>query len=82
MIDRGVGQLADLDADVGAHRRVRIAVVRHDMVGALRHQHDVAGHDRVGNRALVAGLELAAFVKVKRNLPLRDARIADSTFDA
>jgi len=33
-----VGQLADLDPDVGAHRCVGVAVIRHDVVGALGHR--------------------------------------------
>ena len=65
MIDRRIGKLANLDADVGAHRRVGVAVIRDDVVGALRHQDDVAGHDRGGNGAFVARLELAALVKVE-----------------
>src|SRR5262249_14612167 len=43
VIDRCVSELADLDADVGAHGRVGIAVVRNDVIRALRQQHDVAG---------------------------------------
>jgi hypothetical protein len=70
----GVGELADLHADVGAHRRVGVAVVRDDVVGALRHQHHVAGgRSQVRDRALVAGLELAALVEIEGNLPVRES---------
>jgi len=55
MVDRRIGELADLHANVGAHRRIGVAVIRDDVIGAFRHEHDVAGHDRGRDRRLSPG---------------------------
>src|SRR6476646_4567754 len=79
---RDVGELAGLHANIGTHDGVGIAIIRHDVVSALRHHDDVAGRDMLGNRTAVAGFELAAFVDVERDLAARNAHIADLAFDA
>ena len=43
--DGHVRQLAGLDADVGAHHRIGVAIVGDDVVGPLRQQRDIAGGD-------------------------------------
>ena len=43
--DDHVGQLAGLHADIRTHHRIGVAVVGDDIIGALGHQHDVAGGD-------------------------------------
>ena len=80
MGDSDVGQLAGGNADVGAHHRIGVAVIRHDVIGALRHDHDVSGHDVLGDGATVAGLELTALVNVERNLPGGNRHIANAAF--
>ena len=69
MVDGNVGKLAGLHANVGAHDRIGVTVIRYDVIGALRHEHDVTGHHALRDRPLVARLKLAALVDVERNLP-------------
>ena len=82
MGDRDVGQLAGLHANVGAHDRICVTVVRHDVVSALRHHDHITRRDVFGDRTTIAGLELATFIDVERNLAGRNAHIADLAFDA
>src|SRR4051812_37000723 len=60
--DDDVGQLAGLHADVGTHHRIRVAIVRHDVIGALLQQHHVAGGDVRQQRGALRRLELAALI--------------------
>src|SRR5262249_49317133 len=55
---------------------------RDDVIGPFRHQDHVAGLRGLHDRTLVARLELAAAVEIERDLPVRDARIANLAFDA
>src|SRR4249919_2085731 len=52
-----IGQFAGLDANIGAHNRIRVAVIRHNVVSAIRHHQNIARHHAFGNRTAVAGLE-------------------------
>src|SRR6266700_2121276 len=72
---------AALHADIGAHHRVAVAVVRYDVVGTLRQQHQFSGRDVPGHRPLVAGLELAAGIDVERDLARRNPAVADAAFE-
>src|SRR5262249_59209530 len=77
-----VGQLAGLHANVGAHDGIGIAIVRDDVVSALRHHDYVAGRDMLGDRTTIAGFELATFVHIERDLAGRNADVAHLAFDA
>jgi CubicO group peptidase (beta-lactamase class C family) len=80
--DDDVGQLAGLNADVGAHHRIGIAIVRYDVVGALLQQRDVAAGDVRQQRRTFATFKLAALVNRERNLVRRNLAGADPAFDA
>src|SRR6478609_5710670 len=69
---RDVGELAGLHANIGTHDGIGIAVIRHDVVSALRHHDDVSGRNMLGDGTTIAGFELAAFVDVKRDMAARD----------
>ena len=68
MGDHDIGELGRLDMHVGAHHRIAVAVIRHDVIGAFRQQHDVAGQHVLRDRPALGGVELAAGVDVERNL--------------
>src|SRR5665213_2017122 len=61
---------------------VCVAVIRYDVIGALGHHHDVAGHQVFRDRSPVSGFELAAFVNIEKNLTCRNAYVPDFTFKA
>ena len=82
MADDNVGELRRLNAHVGSHHGVAVAIVRDDVIGALGQQHDIARHDVLRDRATVAGVELAAGENVESNLSGRDADVTDAAFDA
>src|SRR6266576_1445489 len=82
MVDDDIGQLAGLHPNVGAHRRVAVAVIGHDMIGAFGKQQHVGACDTGGERALVLALELAAAKDVERDLAGRYAAVADPSLEA
>src|SRR6185295_14149504 len=75
VVDHHVGQPAGLHADVGAHGRVAVAVVRHDVIGPLGQQHHVRGGDALRDGALLAALELAAAEDIEVDLRRRDLAV-------
>src|ERR1051325_10137744 len=75
MVHDDVGQLAGLDPDIGAHRRVGVAVVGNDVIGAFGQQQHVGRADARGDRTLVLALELAAAIDIEGDLARRNTAV-------
>src|SRR6185295_5887423 len=81
MRDGDVRKLSRLHTDVRTDHGVGIAIIRHDVVSALRNNYDITSHHVLGDRPPVARFELATLVDVKRNLPGGDANVPNLAFN-
>ena len=81
MGDHDIGELGRLDMHVRAHHRIAVAVIRHDVIGAFRQQHDVARHHVLRDRPAIGGVELAAGKYVECYLAGGDLYVADAALE-
>src|SRR5262245_2611217 len=77
-----VSQLPGLNANVGAHDRIGLTVIRDNIIGAFRNHDDIASRYMLCDRTAIARFELAALVYVEGDLTGRNAHVADLAFYA